>query len=160
MSLESDVKRWKAACTGNYTLALVSCTGKKRDVPAPAGELYDKSRWFRAARELAWWSDRWAILSALHGVVLPDHELAPYDCAISDLTKRERIGWGMRVDLQFAGGGLFCPHPKHVVILAGRQYAELLTPHLSKRLIPYSLPLEGLGIGQQYAELQRLNAVA
>lgn len=65
--------------------AIVGCGKDKQDGTHPARELYTapyfakKRRW---AEELA---DAWLILSAEHGLVKPDTEIACYDTAIEDV---------------------------------------------------------------------------
>ncbi len=142
-------------------LFLVSCTGQKRDAIAPARDLYMRSRWFRAARAYVEHAVErepdgaaWAIVSAAHGLLMPGEIIAPYNRHVGQLTQRERAVWAGGIDLNFAGGGIFCrPHPARVVLLAGAAYCDLLVPMLQARQIRVERPLQSLGIGQQYAWL-------
>ncbi|MGE4340214.1 MAG: DUF6884 domain-containing protein [Pigmentiphaga sp.] len=60
-------------------LALVSCVSQKLTRPAPARLLY-RSEWFLKVRKVVESQKAdWLILSALHGVVAPDAEIAPYE---------------------------------------------------------------------------------
>lgn len=83
-------------------VGLISCSAGKLDHRAPAAELYTGPI-FRAAR--AWITNRgelgaWAILSAKHGLVLPDQELDPYDVSLSSLSFPELKAWGERTQAQ------------------------------------------------------------
>ena len=74
-------------------VGVIGCSKTKLDHAAPARDIYC-SRTFRAAS--AWVDKRmgaWVILSAKHGVVLPDTVLEPYDLCLDDLTPEERARW-------------------------------------------------------------------
>lgn len=133
---------------------LVGCSGSKLDHAAPARDLYT-SPLFRAARAYAEAKGGpWAILSALHGLVLPDQILEPYD-----YTFEKRHGEGPRYrksDLERWGNGvqrdLVRRWPEgRVVFLAGSSYFEAVRWLGDRRVCP----LEGLGIGERLAWLRR-----
>lgn len=66
------------------TILLVGCGKSKLPHPAAARDLYTGNL-FRSARGYAEASGRpWLILSALHGVVEPEHEIDPYDLTMAD----------------------------------------------------------------------------
>src|SRR5207302_7891522 len=82
---------------GDATAILLGCVSGKGERAAPARELYRSQLW-RGRRGYAEASGRpWLILSALHGLVMPDDVLAPYDLALADLSAVERRLWGDRV---------------------------------------------------------------
>jgi predicted RNA-binding Zn-ribbon protein involved in translation (DUF1610 family) len=110
-------------------ICLVSCSGPKLPHPAPARDLYT-SRLFKKARAYAERRcDDWAILSALHGLVLPDQVIAPYDCRLPG-RQDELAMWGNRVGLQI--GQAFRPQDRFV-ILAGADYADALPREIRVR---------------------------
>lgn len=144
-------------------MALVSCCGPKLAHAAPAKDLYC-SPLFRFARN---WAERnadgWFILSALHGVVLPDQIIAPYDQkmpARPDL----RLAWGQRVTdqvlwrtRQFFGGDAATPPgpPVTYIALCGTDYTqhlELTGEGLAHRM---ERPLDGLMIGERLQWFKR-----
>lgn len=128
---------------------LVACVGQKLPHPARAGQLY-QSDWFKKARAyVTIQGGRWFILSALHGLVTPSRTIEPYNVALADLSAAERRAWGERVSAQLASQiGPRTP----VVILAGRLYREPLSAWAGSRA---TVPMEGLGIGEQKAWLAR-----
>ena len=72
------------------SLCIVSCTAKKRASPMPAEDLYS-SPLFRLSRRYAQANyDRWAILSAKHGLISPSEIISPYDQELSTLSNEER----------------------------------------------------------------------
>lgn len=75
-------------------VGLIACCKEKLDHPAPAQELY-RSALFRLSKE--WISrgrvDAWAILSAKHGLVMPDQIIEPYDHCLTDVPKALRLEW-------------------------------------------------------------------
>src|SRR5262249_26655264 len=76
------------------TIALVGCGRSKRDVPAPASDLYT-SRGFRLRAAYAEQeADRWFVLSAEYGLVGPDEWISPYDLRLSDTRQSYRQAWG------------------------------------------------------------------
>jgi hypothetical protein len=72
-------------------VALVSCSATKANEPRPARELYQGDlfrmsvTWIEA-RAAAY--PRWAILSAKHGLVVPDQVLTPYDTQMESVDSR------------------------------------------------------------------------
>ena len=128
---------------------LVACVGQKLPHAARAGYLY-QSDWFRKARAYAMLQGgRWFILSALHGLVAPSRMIEPYNVSLGDLGAAERRAWGDRVSAQLADAiGPRTP----VVILAGRLYRDPLATWAGSRA---TVPMEGMGIGQQKAWLAR-----
>ncbi len=126
---------------------LVACVGQKLDHPARAGHLY-QSDWFRKARAyVTMQGGRWFILSALHGLVSPSRVIDPYNVTLADMTAAQRREWGERVRGQLSDQiGPRTP----VVILAGRLYRDPLAAWAGSRA---TVPMEGMGIGQQKAWL-------
>ncbi len=79
-------------------VGLVSCSKAKLDHAAPARALYSRSALFRGARcYVERTCDRWAILSAKHGLVLPEQILKPYEQTLNDASRADRRTWSRRV---------------------------------------------------------------
>jgi hypothetical protein len=126
-------------------LTLIACSKAKLPHAAQARDLYQGDL-FRKARA---WAEkrgaRWLILSARHGLVQPQHWLAPYNETLADLPRSQRFHWGERVRAQLdALDQLQQP----LEILAGRAYRGAWTVGLD-----VTVPLAGLGIGAQKARL-------
>ena len=133
-------------------LILIGCSRKKLTQAAPAMDLYC-SPLFRAARAYAEkHGDAWAVLSAKHGVVLPETVLEPYDTTASvqmangvwktqceyDRWLAEQIhSWALR--MRKAG------EDWRLTVLAGVDYTRCIR-HLAGDI---STPLEGMGVGQR-----------
>lgn len=78
-------------------VALVGCGKAKADVPKPALQLYT-GRLFRAAADFATAThDEVFIVSALHGLLAPEKEIAPYELTITGLAPEDRAAWGADV---------------------------------------------------------------
>lgn len=131
-------------------LVLVSCVKSKQARAAPARELYT-SAWFTKVRALVEAQNaNWFILSALHGLVAPDQEIAPYEKTLKTMGVAERRAWAEKVLEQLE------PHLKgrrRVVFFAGEPYREFLVAPLQARGIAVEVPMEGLSIGRQLAWL-------
>lgn len=130
-------------------LYLVSCVSQKLAAPAPARELY-ASQWFRLARAYVEAQGQpWGILSALHGLVMPEQVIAPYNARLHDLDRVHRREWANRV-AQAVYYRLDIPRPGPIVVLAGRVYREPLARELADWFgYRVEAPLAGLGIGRQ-----------
>ena len=125
-------------------LALIGCTARKLDRAAPARELY-RGRLFAAS--VAYAESRglsWAVLSAAHGIVMPDDRLEPYDVRL----RGDTSAWGSLVLTQLRR---LCV--ERVVALAGEAY---VTPWAWSFAGEIERPLVGLGVGARYAELMKI----
>ena len=79
------------AVTGETVL--ISCVGQKTAHPAPAKDLY-RSDWFIKARKYAENKGaRWAILSAEHGLLMPDQVVDPYEKTLNTMCIADREVW-------------------------------------------------------------------
>lgn len=141
---------------GQPVLYLVACAAQKQDRPAPAGDLYTsdlfrKSRRYVLSKMDARPDDRWAILSAKHGLVEPTEVIAPYDVTLATAKTAQRRSWAEEtapevLDKLQAMEAATGQRPK-MVLLAGRSYRQFLTPLLAGYDV--EVPMEGLGIGHQ-----------
>ncbi|WP_228994709.1 DUF6884 domain-containing protein [Streptomyces sp. DH8] len=132
-------------------IVVIPCSGAKRDVPAPAGELYLGS-YHRACRATAdaLTRDRGLtlVLSARYGLVPLDQVLEPYEMTFSD---RGAVN-DLTLQAQARRLGIDTVHD--VTVLAGSAYvaaARTVWPHAVA-------PLAGLGIGKQLQRLRDLRA--
>lgn len=133
---------------------LIACSSSKLSAPAPARELYTGDLFRRSVRYAEAAGLPWAVLSALHGLVLPDDTVAPYDFSMKDMTETGRAVWGMRCVLDlFRRLG----HPYRAVILAPQDYREPVEAQLRARGVPViDSPLAKLGIGRQRKRLAEM----
>lgn len=100
-------------------VVLVSCGAAKLTTPAPARSLYTGSV-FRAQRDYAEAipGRRWAILSALYGLVDPDTVIAPYDLRLTNLSRADRRKWAEKVAAQIDNAWPTDP----IIFTGGRAY--------------------------------------
>ena len=127
-------------------VALVSCVKSKQMTFAPACELYT-SDLFRKMRDYARANaDDWFILSAEHGLLHPDHVIAPYEKTLNRMPVRERLAWAERVKQQLLE---VLPEGAEIIILAGERYREHLIPFLKQNGFLVSVPMDGLSFGRQ-----------
>jgi hypothetical protein len=135
-------------------VALVSCVKSKRSEPAAACDLYT-SPLFRHLRGYAEANaDAWYILSAEHGLLRPDHVVAPYERTLNNMNRTDRLAWAERVRRQLLE---VLPTGAEVIVLAGERYRSELIPFLRAHGFSVRVPLEGLSFGRQ---LQRLGEIA
>lgn len=145
------VTRPPADIPADIDIVLVGCARAKHPVPGPARSLYT-SRSFRNRRLIAQkWGEEWFILSAEHGLVLPDEWLAPYDLNLSQTDSSYRRAWGDWVVARLErvthrAGGL---RDAKVLVLAPKAYAEAVRDRLRAVGAVVLEPLAGLTQGFQ-----------
>ena len=132
---------------------LVACAGKMRRNANIAMFLYDESPLFRKARQYVFATrDEWFILSAKHGLLHPREWIEPYDLSMNSLTAPQRKLWAEKVAIDYMG---MFKGSATAVLLAGEAYRHFLLPALEQRGIMVSVPMKGLGIGEQMRWLDR-----
>ena len=94
----------------------------------------------------------WLILSAKHGVLLPEQIIEPYDTSMGSLTRFDRRRWADGV-LQVLRHHL--SEIRHVCFLTGRDYYELLLQPLQRRGHIVETPLAHKRQGEQLAYLKK-----
>ena len=125
-------------------IVLIACSSRKGFKPAKAADLYQSSLFRKSmayAQSLR--PDEIHILSAKHGLLRRDAEIAPYNVTLNKKSRADVEKWATHVldqlrevaDLQ----------ADHFTILAGERYCRGLLPHI----VHYTVPLAGLGIGSQ-----------
>ncbi len=96
--------------------------------------------------------DKIYVLSAKHGLLSLNDEIAPYNQTLNEMTASEVKSWAMEVLRQ-----LRCvseiENTKYI-FLAGNRYCKYLLPALKD----YAIPLQGLRIGEQLSELKDLTS--
>lgn len=130
-------------------LVLIACCGQKLDHKARAGEIYQSDLFLKAKAWAEKFGARYMILSAKHGVLSPDTLIEPYDERLVDKTTAEHDAWDALVRDQL---GLDVVQTMPIVVLAGCLYRGWI-----EQGDCVTVPMEGLGIGQQKAWLK--NAV-
>ena len=132
------------------TLLLVACVKEKLTVPAAARDLY-VSPLFKKEREYAERAGLpWFILSAEHGLVVPDEWLSPYERYLPDTPPSFRRAWGTWVieRLELLTGSL---DGRTIEVHAGATYVDALRGALASKGASVFEPLAGLGMGQRLA---------
>lgn len=138
-------------------MIVIGCGKAKLSSPAPAWRLYTGSLFVAARRYAEASGQRWAILSAKHGLVEPDRVLEPYDVRLK-LKGEELSRWAQ--EAAYACERMLRRLPKQSVeVLAGHPYAW---PFRNELLwlanIESTEPLEGMGLGQRLQWLSRATA--
>lgn len=134
--------------SGSTPVGLVGCASAKLKRPAPARELYTSALFRKASAYAEETCERWYVLSAKHGLVHPDTVLEPYNVKLGTKNGPPIWDWAGRVRDQLAVELAEVPRVS-LVVLAGDQYRTVLRPCQW----PYSIPMEGLGIGEQLSWL-------
>lgn len=107
-------------------VGLIACCKQKLDHAAPAQDLYT-SPFFRLSKQWITYGHRceeWGILSAKHGLVLPDQVVEPYDACLSDFSKEKKDRWASMVHAQ-----LLEQWPEQVIwlVLMGGEYKRAVS---------------------------------
>jgi hypothetical protein len=131
-------------------VGLVSCTKSKRSELASPRDLYEPSALFRKARAYCEAiHDEWHVLSAKHGLLVPDGPpIEPYDETLTNAPIERRREWAQRVVTEMDENGLLNPADT-IVIHAGKAYYGELLPLLGEHNVTVELPLEGLRYGER-----------
>jgi hypothetical protein len=152
---EEDPRPRAAHSTAARRVGLVGCVKEKLGRAAPAETLYISDLFCKRAAHVKESCDEWVILSAKHGVVDPQQELAPYDTTLRRAPTRERREWSGRVLMQLEerygplAGITFEVH-------AGHEYWGFgLSEGLQARGARFEYPVAGLRIGEQLAWYSR-----
>lgn len=128
-------------------ITLIACCSEKHAVVRSPARLVYASDLFK--KSLAW-AERFGgtpyVLSAKHGLIGLDEEIAPYDMTLRDLNKAGRIKWAQKT---FHALQKAIQPGDEVFVLAGRLYREHLIEPLTSFGCVVSVPMQGLGIGQQ-----------
>ncbi len=132
------------------TIVLISCVSKKLACRAKARDIY-VSPLFRLnlayGRSLQ--PDAIYVLSAKHGLLALEDEIAPYDLTLNTMGTGQVRVWAAGVVAQLSAVGDL--ERDRFVFLAGDKYRKFLIP----RLTHYEVPMQGLTIGRQLQFLSK-----
>lgn len=128
-------------------VGLIACCSKKRNERSLAKDLYTStlfklSRLYVEQHGLDWW-----ILSAKHGLLHPESVIDPYNLALKDMKKWDRLRWIAKVQDQLkkeVGTDV------ELLVLAGSLYREALR---GWKVVDV---LEGMRVGKRLAKLKDL----
>jgi hypothetical protein len=130
-------------------IGLVGCVKEKAHGPREAQDLYLSTLFSGRRSFVERTCDQWWILSAEHGLVHPEHVLAPYDVTLKAVGQSARRLWSTRVLAAIdervlpAAGDVFEMH-------AGAEYRDFgLVVGLRARGCVVENPTEGMRLGQQ-----------
>ncbi len=138
-------------------IGLLSCTKSKKGEACKPGELYTESDLFNKMRDYAVENhDDWFVLSAKHGLLDPEgEEISPYDVTLRDFSVDERREWGQNVFQQLKEKGLL---DHKLVLHLSKPYYEYLIPLLESENAEYSVPTEGLQLGETKSWYKQRNS--
>lgn len=127
------------------TIGLVACGKTKLSHRAPARDLYTGTL-FKLSREyVESHCERWAILSAKHGLLMPNEEIEPYEQTLVGAPWSEVQSWHRRVheslQLRFPGA--------RFMVIAGHEYLGAVTG------LPFENAFGGLPIGKKMQAIKR-----
>lgn len=130
-------------------VGLVGCVKDKAGTSAPARDLYT-STLFAGRRDFVERScDGWWILSAAHGLVHPDRELAPYDVALKGQPRDRLRAWSHAV-LEAIDGEIRTRPGDVFEIHAGAEYRNFgLLVGLEERGCTVVVPTASMSFGRQ-----------
>lgn len=134
------------------SVGLISCGKNKLEYSAEAKDLYIGDLFKKARAYAEKVHDEWLILSALHQIVSPEQMLEPYNLTLNDASKEELISWSKDV---FDTIKSKYKNDTKIYIYAGSNYRKHLQPLLEQHGYDVTVPMQGLGIGQQKAWLKK-----
>lgn len=132
-------------------IVLISCVSQKQSRKSRVQDLYVSTLFklnLKYAEKLK--PDGIYVLSAKYGLLSLNEEVAPYNQTLNEMSATEVKSWSAEVLHQI----------KHVsdientmyIFLAGDRYRKYLLPALKD----YTIPLQGLRIGEQLSKLKEL----
>lgn len=132
-------------------IGVISCGKAKATDATVARDLY-VGGFYRSCRDfIEDRCDRWVILSAKYGVLMPDQIVGPYDMTLAKMGKIQRLLWCDKVATRLAD--LFGDSAEYLTT-ASRLYRAALPP--SRTRSPFD-DLDRNGIGYQLQYLKKLN---
>ena len=130
-------------------LGLLSCTKSKQKDACSAAKMYEPSALFsKAYRYSLKKYDLIGILSAKHGLLLPEEIIEPYEQTLKTMRKKQKQKWAIRVNNELSSK-FDIGNITRVYIHAGKDYREHLLPLIEQRNIEFEIPLKGLTYGRQ-----------
>ncbi|MEX0745353.1 MAG: DUF6884 domain-containing protein [Phycisphaeraceae bacterium] len=134
----------------NPDIVLITCVKTKRRKPCAARDLYISPLFIKQRAYAEKSGVPWFILSAEHGVVLPDEWVSPYERYLPDTPAIFRSAWGIWVAarLELLAGPL---RGRVCEAHAGSAYLQAIRPHLEAHGATLLDPLHGLSMGARLA---------
>lgn len=131
-------------------IILVTCVKTKRRNPCAAKDLYVSPLFVKQRAYAEESGVPWFILSAEHGLLVPDEWLSPYERYLPDTPAAFRSAWGIWVAarLQLLAGPL---SGRVIEVHAGSAYIEAIRPQLDVHGATLTEPLHGLSMGARLA---------
>ncbi len=144
----------QAASSSGADLLLLGCIKYKRSGPTPAHNLYTSPLFLRRRRYAEAAGVRWYVLSARHGLVLPEEVIAHYDVHLAGQSASYRAAWGAFVVEQLRRergemSGLV------VDIHAGDAYVEAVRGPLERAGTVVLDPVDARSLGETLAWYDR-----
>ena len=134
-------------------IVLISCVSKKQSRKAKVRDLYTSTLFklnLKYAEKLR--PDKIYVLSAKHGLLSLNDEIAPYNQTLNGMTNKKVKTWANDVLNQLRRVSDI--EKTKYIFLAGVRYRMYLLPELKD----YTIPLEGLRIGEQLSKLKELTS--
>lgn len=131
-------------------IVLITCVKTKRRKPCAAKDLYISPLFIKQRAYAEETGVPWFILSAEHGLVVPDEWLSPYERYLPDTPATFRSAWGIWVAarLQLLAGPL---SGRVIEAHAGSAYIHAIRPRLEALGASLLDPLQGLSMGARLA---------
>lgn len=136
-------------------IILIGCGKQKARARSIARELYTGSMFSARLRHAEQSGCPWWIVSAKHGLVLPDELLNPYDLTISDLSVLDKSAWPLNVVaslIDHLPESIQDARQLRAVLVElhlGADYAEPLIAVIQATGMSHSWPMRGLSQGEQ-----------
>lgn len=134
-------------------VVLISCVSAKLSRRSKVRDLYISNLFklnLKYAEKLR--PDKIYILSAKHGLLSLNDEISPYNQTLNEMTALEVKSWASEVLRQLRRVSNI-ENTKYI-FLAGDRYRKYLLPALED----YTIPLQGLRIGEQLSKLKELTS--
>ncbi|MCF6408850.1 DUF6884 domain-containing protein [Pseudalkalibacillus salsuginis] len=131
------------------SIGLLATGRKKLDHPAPVLEFYTSPLFQKSVQYAKEHYDRFYFYNAKDGLLVPDQKLEPYDLSIKTFSIMEKKVWARKVIETFMQ--YESQEDVLVYLHGGKVYRDHLEPQLEQKGYEYTIPMKGLGIGQQLA---------
>lgn len=130
-------------------IGLLATARKKKHHPAPVTEFYNSPLFRKSVQYANEHYERLYFYNAKDGLLLPDQIMAPYDVSIKTFTLSEKKQWAHTVisALNEHESSEDCK----IFLHGGYVYRKYLQPELKSYGYTFTVPLQGLGIGEQLA---------
>ena len=130
-------------------IGLMATARKKLDHPAPVTEFYISPLFRKSVSYAEQTYDRIYFYNAKDGFLCPSKIMEPYNVSIKTFSIGEKREWAYQVVKELRAR----ENPEKVMIYlhGGKVYRKYLQPELESHGFQFTVPLEGLGIGEQLA---------